>query len=1327
MSAENNQSAQPLSEISFNPGLPVSKQRDEIAEAIKNNQVVIVAGETGSGKTTQLPKIALTLGRRKIAHTQPRRIAARSVAERIAEELGTKVGERVGYQVRFTDRVSESTEIRLMTDGILLNAIHRDRLLRQYDTIIIDEAHERSLNIDFLLGYLRTILPKRPDLRVIITSATINPEAFSEHFHGAPIITVSGRTYPVEVRYRPLDTAAGEDLYDGITAALTELKADTSGDMLVFLSGEGEIRDAAEAISGRFNPASFEVLPLYGRLSAADQHRVFAPVASGKRRIVLATNVAETSITVPGITAVVDAGTARISRYSSRSKVQRLPIEAISKASATQRSGRAGRLSPGVAIRLYSEEDFNARPEFTDPEILRTGLAAVLLQMYSLGLGAVKKFPFLTPPDAKGVRDGVALLEEIGAVSGGKITRTGRAIARLPLEPRYSRMVLEGAKQGIAPEIIALTAGLTIPDVREYPTEQREQAKQSHSRFNDPQGDLITLLNLWNYLNEQQRELSGSAFRRLLKREFLNVLRVREWLDLNRQLTRALQEVPEREKTGSAAKLVSGKYELIHFCVLSGLLSHIGLRDDVGSPKPGGSQKGGSTKQRAYGQPREYIGARGRRFVLHPSSVLKGKNPEAVMSVELVETSRLFGRLNAQLRPEWAEQLAPQLLRRSYSDPHWQASRGQASGYERVLLYGVPIVEKRRVSLAKYDATLARQLFIRHALVNGEWAESHSFMRHNQQLRKQLEQLEERTRQRGLVGDEETLCEFYDERIPKQVVTAQDFTAWWTKTVKQTPKLLNATKEDLLLQDTAAAESDSAEFPRVWSFGEQRLQLRYRFDPRADDDGVTVTVPLPLLQSLPEGSFESLVPGLRLELIAALIKTLPKPIRKHVVPANDWAKTLLASVQDELGDDAHTPEDTPLLRELLAKQIRRLAGVPVTAEDFAVERLPAHLRPNFRVVDGGGKTVGTGKDLGELQQRLKRVAETKTAAAYTSAVPKHTITQTGLTDWPVLDGGGSGGGADPAGLGPGGSGPGGSGPGGASLAEPGADVIPQQLRANYAQPKNRSQGSVRVYPALVDKRGSVDLQLLTDPLAQAATHRLGVRRLVALSSPPLQSYVREHLTQREKLLLGAGPYRGLDDVIADIALAVAEETVRELDADGLIWQRSEFAEACSRFQDRILDKTYQTIALVVTVLEELKTARQAIASVKSLAVLSQVADASAQLDALVWAPASGTGFIARTGLKQLARLPVYLRAVTHRMQQLQQQAGRDRVAMQEISTLTAAYQERGGSLPHSATADPQLTRVRWLLEELRVSLFAQQLGTAEKVSGQRIRKALTEV
>lgn len=1322
MSAENNQSAQPLSEISFNPELPVSKQRDEIAEAIKNNQVVIVAGETGSGKTTQLPKIALTLGRRKIAHTQPRRIAARSVAERIAEELGTKVGERVGYQVRFTDRVSESTEIRLMTDGILLNAIHRDRLLRQYDTIIIDEAHERSLNIDFLLGYLRTILPKRPDLRVIITSATINPEAFSEHFHGAPIITVSGRTYPVEVRYRPLDTAAGEDLYDGITAALTELKADTSGDMLVFLSGEGEIRDAAEAISGRFNPASFEVLPLYGRLSAADQHRVFAPVASGKRRIVLATNVAETSITVPGITAVVDAGTARISRYSSRSKVQRLPIEAISKASATQRSGRAGRLSPGVAIRLYSEEDFNARPEFTDPEILRTGLAAVLLQMYSLGLGAVKKFPFLTPPDAKGVRDGVALLEEIGAVSGGKITRTGRAIARLPLEPRYSRMVLEGAKQGIAPEIIALTAGLTIPDVREYPTEQREQAKQSHSRFNDPQGDLITLLNLWNYLNEQQRELSGSAFRRLLKREFLNVLRVREWLDLNRQLTRALQEVPEREKTGSAAKLVSGKYELIHFCVLSGLLSHIGLRDDLGSPKPGGSQKGGSTKQRAYGQPREYIGARGRRFVLHPSSVLKGKNPEAVMSVELVETSRLFGRLNAQLRPEWAEQLAPQLLRRSYSDPHWQASRGQASGYERVLLYGVPIVEKRRVSLAKYDATLARQLFIRHALVNGEWAESHSFMRHNQQLRKQLEQLEERTRQRGLVGDEETLCEFYDERIPKQVVTAQDFTAWWTKTVKQTPKLLNATKEDLLLQDTAAAESDSAEFPRVWSFGEQRLQLRYRFDPRADDDGVTVTVPLPLLQSLPEGSFESLVPGLRLELIAALIKTLPKPIRKHVVPANDWAKTLLASVQDELGDDAHTPEDTPLLRELLAKQIRRLAGVPVTAEDFAVERLPAHLRPNFRVVDGGGKTVGTGKDLGELQQRLKRVAATKTAAAYTSAVPKHTITQTGLTDWPVLDGGGSGGGVDPAG-----SGPAGSGTGGASLAEPDIDVIPQQLRANYAQPKNRSQGSVRVYPALVDKRSSVDLQLLTDPLAQAANHRLGVRRLVAMSSPPLQSYVREHLTQREKLLLGAGPYRCLDDVIADIALAVAEDTVRELNADGLIWQRSEFVEACSRFQGRILDQTYQTIALVVTVLEELKTARQAIASVKSLAVLSQVADASAQLDALIWAPGSGTGFIARTGLKQLARLPIYLRAVTHRMQQLQQQAGRDRVAMQEISTLTAAYQERGGSLPHSATADPQLTRVRWLLEELRVSLFAQQLGTAEKVSGQRIRKALAEI
>jgi len=755
--------------ISYPEDLPVSQRREDIAAAIRDHQVVIVAGETGSGKTTQLPKILLELGKTSIGHTQPRRIAARTIAERISDELGTTLGGLVGYQVRFTDTVSQDTRIKLMTDGILLNEIHRDRLLRKYDAIIIDEAHERSLTIDFLLGYLKQLMPQRPDLSIIVTSATIDPESFSRHFAdtagvGAPIVEVSGRTFPVEVRYRPLvaeapiaddeeDAEAEADLdpMEGINAALDELARESSGDVLVFLSGENEIRDAEEAIGGRNLPFT-EVLPLYGRLSSAEQHRVFETGRTPgiRRRIVLATNVAETSLTVPGIKYVIDAGTARISRYSVRSKVQRLPIEAISQASANQRSGRSGRTSDGIAIRLYSEQDFMRRPEYTEPEILRTNLAAVILQMISLGLGDIANFPFLQPPDSRGIKDGLDLLRELGAVSGSgtvdpAITRIGKQLTQLPIDPRLARMVVESKQHGVTREVMAIVAGLSIQDPRERPLDRRPQADQSHARFVDPTSDFLTILNLWNYLREKEKELSGNQFRRLCRSEYLNYLRVREWKDVFRQLERMAK--PLGLVVGGPSTNPNG----IHRSLLAGLLSQLGIRDVA---------------------KKEYIGARQVRFSVFPGSALAKKQPAELMSAELVETSRLFARTNAAIDLSWAEPIAGDLVKRSYSEPHWEKKQGSAVAWERVTLYGVPIVARRRAQFSKVDPAYARELFIRHALVDGDWdldridTRVSAFDRANRALRNELAELEERTRRRDLLYDDEAVFDFYQRRIP---------------------------------------------------------------------------------------------------------------------------------------------------------------------------------------------------------------------------------------------------------------------------------------------------------------------------------------------------------------------------------------------------------------------------------------------------------------------------------------------------------------------------------------------------------------------------------
>ncbi|GAA1222129.1 ATP-dependent RNA helicase HrpA [Rhodoglobus aureus] len=1304
--------------ITFPPELPVSQRRDDIAKAIRENQVVIIAGATGSGKTTQLPKILLELGKTSIGHTQPRRIAARTVAERIAEELGSELGDVVGYQVRFTDRVGKNTRVKLMTDGILLNEIHRDRDLTKYDAIIIDEAHERSLTVDFLLGYLKQLRARRPDLSIIITSATIDPESFSKHFDGAPIIEVSGRTFPVEIRYRPLvaedvsseqleaedaeEAAANRvdrDYLEGINDALDELARESDGDVLVFLSGETEIRDAEEAIRGRINggalPEGTEVLPLYGRLSSAEQHRVFESrrTPGTRRRIVLATNVAETSLTVPGIRYVIDAGTARISRYSTRAKIQRLPIEAISQASANQRSGRSGRTSDGIAIRLYSDEDFAARPEFMEPEILRTNLAAVILQMISLGLGNIAEFPFLQPPDSRGIKDGLDLLTELGAVEnamvgqtkaghksaganaagvangsngpgavGGngakdatpRITRIGKQLSQLPINPRLARMVIESKQHSTTREVMAVVAGLSIQDPRERPLDKRPQADQQHARFVDPTSDFLTLLNLWNYLEEKQKELSGNQFRRMCKNEYLNYLRVREWHDVYRQLSRMAK--PLGLVIGDAHSNPDG----IHRSLLAGLLSHIGLKDAA---------------------KRDYIGARQTRFVIFPGSALAKKQPNAIMSAELVETSRLFARMNASIDPVWAEKLAGDLVKRSYSEPHWEKKQGAAVAFERVTLYGVTLAARRRIQFSRVDLPAARELFIRHALVEGEddltkrdkrvWG----FDASNRALRRDLEQLEERSRRRDILHDDETIFEFYDKRVPATVASVRDFEGWWKKARHDSPDLLTLTTTDLI-ENADDAEVDDTKFPTTWVRGDQTLSLSYRFEPGTDDDGVTVAVPLPLLAGLRPEGFDWQVPGLRDELVTALIKSLPKPIRRNVVPAADWARRLLEAAPDDPATVAF--EDGAGLTEFLAKEIARLTYATVSTSDFDLDRVPGHLKVTFAVIDESGKKVGANKSLRSLQASLKPVARESVAravegAAHSSAEqPANTLERSGITSWDFGE-------------------------------------------LDRTRDTKHGGNTIRAYPALVDDGDSVSIRLMSTPYDQYITHKGGVRRLLLLAIPSPLGYINEHLTGNEKLVLAQSPYRSTNALFDDCLRACIDSVMGERE----VFSQSEFEALRKEISAGLVDSLFTTVSLVASIVSGVRLADKAIRAATSMHLLAPLGDAREQLDSLVY-----PGFVSATGLTQLRRLPVYLKGIEHRVTKLTENPGKDRGWMSEVELATRRYKDAGGTLPLETHPEPQIARARWMLEELRLSLFAQHLGTAESVSVQRIAKVL---
>ncbi|HEX6919343.1 MAG TPA: ATP-dependent RNA helicase HrpA, partial [Actinomycetes bacterium] len=1073
--------------VTYPAQLPVSQRKDDIAAAIRDHQVVIVAGETGSGKTTQLPKICLELGRGVrglVGHTQPRRLAARAVADRIAEELGTPLGETVGFKVRFTDRSSDDTLVKLMTDGILLAEIQHDRLLTAYDTIIIDEAHERSLNVDFLLGYLKALLPRRPDLKVVITSATIDPERFSRHFDGAPVVEVSGRTYPVEVRYRPVvdpddpEADPDRDQVQAILDAVDELCAEDSGgdsnDILVFLSGEREIRDTAEALrrhlagaarsSTRARLDGVEVVPLYARLSAAEQHRVFAPHPG--RRIVLATNVAETSLTVPGIRYVVDPGTARISRYSHRLKVQRLPIESVSQASANQRKGRCGRLAEGVCIRLYSEEDFLARPEFTDPEILRTNLASVVLQMTALGLGDIAAFPFVEPPDRRNVRDGVQLLEELGALDptvtdpAKRLTPLGRRLAQLPVDPRLGRMVLEADRNGCVHEVIVIAAALSIQDPRERPAEHQQAADERHRRFADDRSDFLAYLNLWTYLREQQTALSSSAFRRLCKAEFLHYLRVREWQDLVGQLRQVARSLGITA-SDSTARDVDAVAQQVHVSLLSGLLSHIGLWDP---------------------DKREYVGARGARFAPWPGSGLFKKPPRWVMAGELVETSRLWGRDLARIDPDWVEPLATHLVKRTYSEPHWSAKQGAVMAYEKVTLYGVPVVASRRVSYGRIDPELSRELFIRHALVQGEWRTHHRFFHANRALLEEVEELEHRARRRDILVGDEDLFEFYDRRVPADVVSARHFDAWWKRARRDQPDLLDF-ERSMLVRDEADAVR-AADYPDTWTQDDLCLRLTYQFEPGADADGVTVHVPVQVLNRLRPDGFDWQVPGLRLDLVTAWIKSLPKALRRSLVPAPDTARTLLGHVTPYAGRE-------PLL-DAMGRELLRTTGVTVPHDAWDVTRVPDHLRVTFRVEDAEGALVGEGKDLDELRRRLAPATQEVVSRAAAD------VERVGLTGWTI-------------------------------------GHLPKTFETE------RDGQEVRGFPALVDEGDSVAVRVLGTEAEQRRAMWAGTRRLLLLTLPSPLKGVVGRLDNATKLALGHNPNGSVPALLADCVTCAADD------------------------------------------------------------------------------------------------------------------------------------------------------------------------------------------
>ena len=1345
--------------VTFDTDLPIAAHADEIADLIKHHQVVVVAGETGSGKTTQLPKICLALGRRQIAHTQPRRIAARSVAERVAEEMGVELGVQVGYQVRFTRRATSDTALTVMTDGVLLAEISHDRDLCAHDTIIIDEAHERSLNIDFLLGYLKQLLPRRPDLKVIITSATIDTARFSAHFDDAPVIEVSGRTYPVEVRYRPLDpseqirpddeddiddedellhrpsapslTSPDDEVVDqvtGICRAVQELCREESGDILVFLAGEQEIRETAEALAD-LNLSNTEVLPLFARLSAAEQHRVFTPHTG--RRIVLATNVAETSLTVPGIRYVIDPGTARISRYSVRTKVQRLPIEPVSQASANQRAGRCGRVAPGICIRLYSQSSFESRPEFTEPEILRTNLAAVILQMAQARLGAITDFPFVEAPDRSRINDGIRLLDELGALKPGhrdapRLTKIGHQLARVPLDPRLGRMLLEGARQGSLAEVLVIVAALSIRDVRERPADKREEADAFHRRFAteanllqtlqaadntdnnqvgdwsqvrrqhihqeaantakpgpparhtphtrgkisprpqaggiDEGGDIMAIHRLWRYLRHQRRQMGSSAFRRMCRAEYINYLRVREWDDLHGQLRQIAKELHLEVNRTSAPT------DRVLVALLSGLLSHIGLVQVRQPAKRHGQRPG----------PQEYLGARGTKFAINPGSLLARKSPELVVAVELVETSRLWARTVAAVQPEWVEEVAGPLIRRSWAVPHWAASTASVVATERGTLFGVPLWADRRVTYGRIDPVASRQIFIRSALVERNWRSDHGFLKHNDRVRDEAADLEERSRQRGLVADDDAIFAFYDRRIPDGIVSGSHFDAWWRRV--QDRHQLDLSIDDLV--DSGSVDADA--FPDHWKVGNLELPVRYVFEPGSGHDGVTVTIPLALLNQVPTAPFSWQVPGLRTELATELIRALPKRIRTQLVPAPDRARAALTWLEDH-DADRHAPFTAELGRAL-----RTLTGVIINPDDWNTAAIPAHLRIGFDITDAEGRPVGkksrkNGKDKLKGSQSASIARSEDLEALQIVLAPKVSQSLTKAAGQPQIHG----------------------------AKEWTFDPIPKRVDLSRKGPDAVG------YPCLVDEGNSVGTTLLDTPRAQRTSHASGVVKLLILNLPDPTKWVVTHMDNATKLALATSPYPSVPALLADArhkaVASVAQEKAGDLSG---IRDKKTFDDLALVVRQDQADRMARVVRTAGRILSRVVAARQALVTVSDPAIR---ADIVAQIDDLVF-----ENFISATPDPWYDDMPRWIQGVSVRIESLMTNPSRDPRQMAELEPLLADYdalceEQPAGKLP------AEVEEIGFMLEELRVQYFAQKLGTRVSVSPKRIRMAIAKL
>jgi ATP-dependent helicase HrpA len=1225
-----------LQALKYDETLPITAHRDEIIGALGRHQVIVVAGETGSGKTTQLPKFCLEAGRGAggmIGCTQPRRIAARAMADRVSEELGTRLGALVGYQVRFRAKVGEQTRVKFMTDGILLAEITHDRNLAAYDTIIVDEAHERSLNIDFLLGYLKRLLPRRPDLKLVITSATIDTEKFSRHFGDAPVIEVSGRGYPVEVIYRETGEpdAEGErkdrDMYRGIAEAVSLLsRKDPRGDILVFLSGEREIHEAGDYLAQK-GLRHTEILPLYARLSAAEQRRVFHP--GPERRIILSTNVAETSLTVPRIRFVIDTGFARISRYAHRSRIQRLPIEPVSQASANQRMGRCGRLGPGVCVRLYSEEDFDLRPEFTEPEILRTSLASVILRMLTMGLGAVEEFPFLDPPAPRMIADAYHLLFELGAVDEDRQpTADGRRMARWPLDVRLARMVLEGSRQSCLEDLLVLAAYLSIQDPRERPLDAQQAADEAHERFADPKSDFAARLRLWAHLRKERRAKTGNQFRKLCRREFLNWQRVLEWFDLYQQLRDQARE----ERMGLHGG--HGSYEQVHKALLSGLLSHVG--------------------QKHPEQP-FYTGARNRHFNIFPGSGLFGGSPKWLMTAEIVETTKPYARTNAVIQPEWIEAQAKHLLKYSYGDPHWSRRRGQVVASQQVSMFGLVLAERRLVSYSDVDPRAARAIFILEALVRGDLDTRRGFLEHNRQMREEVERLEHKRRRRDVLVDEKVLSRHFDALLPDNVLSARTLEKWLARIGVEGRKQMLLSADLLTREDAGLAPPDA--YPDCLQQEGHAFPLDYRFAPGAPDDGVTVTVTLELLNTLDGGSLQWLVPGMLPEKVTEIIRNLPKPVRRGLPPAPQLAESAMA----ELPAEHSLP-----LHEALAGVLSRLTGIALAPAALAECPIPEHLEIRIVLLGSGGKVLAVSRDLEDLQARYGQKARRRFMDRVGGEWNRDAETEWAFGDLPV---------------------------------------------------SVKSADGRRAYPALVDQQDAVGLRLFDTAEDAAWSHLQGVRRLLAIGMKDKLRYLEKHHGIASRALMAWNAVGSSTDLVRDLAwsslCAVADHEAAAVRGE------ASFRDLLGRARSAVGAEFQRRAVRLREVLEKFGSIRKALDAGMAERRPGVFQDIGSQLADLVY-----EGFLLDLEPGRLEHYPRYLEAIIQRLERLEQDPARDESLMAQVEGYWSRYLEQVGQGVEYGEA---LDRFRWLLEEYRVSLFAQQLKTAEKTSPKRLDDAWRQV